>query len=160
MWLCTKLGFYSIVRKAPNEFHVRARCKKDLLTLRKAVSSKIHRRASHWEIIRTEPADYRFRMIVSAASFQAIMQLLAMELDYSNFKGVISQTEGQRDKLGIYTEFHHSMEQWQELAGPIGKVIPEVGDRFELLEGDAPSASEHERRLRRLVPGIEDATDR
>ena len=30
MWLCTKLGFYSIVRKEPDTFHIRARCREDL----------------------------------------------------------------------------------------------------------------------------------
>jgi|GEM_PF-4606825 len=27
MWLCTQLGFFSIVRKRPDESHIRARCR-------------------------------------------------------------------------------------------------------------------------------------
>lgn len=117
MWLCTKLGFYSIVRKAPDEFHVRARCRGDLVNLRKAVAERLHKPAARWTIHRSEPADYRYRIIVSAVSFQGVMQTLAQELDYSNFKGVIAQTDHQREKLPIYSDFHHDMEDWQAQRG-------------------------------------------
>jgi len=30
MWLCTQLGFFSIVRKEPGTFNMRARCREDL----------------------------------------------------------------------------------------------------------------------------------
>lgn len=113
MWLCTKLGFFSIVRKAPDEFHVRARCENDLKNLRKAVAKHVHRPAARWKIHRSEPADYRFRIVVSTAYLQGVMQTLAMELDYSNFKGVIAQTDDQREKLPIYSDFHHRMERFQ-----------------------------------------------
>lgn len=113
MWLCTKLGFYSIVRKAPDEFHVRARCERDLVNLRKAVEKRLHKPAARWKIHRSEPADYRFRIVISAVSLQGVMQTLAQELDYSNFKGIISATEDQREKLPIYSDFHHDMEQFQ-----------------------------------------------
>jgi len=38
MWLCTQLGFYSIVRKSPDEFHIRARCREDLDTLASTIA--------------------------------------------------------------------------------------------------------------------------
>lgn len=156
MWLCTKLGFYSIVQKAPDEVHVRARCKKDLENLKKAVKEKIHRGASLWKIVRTEPADYRFRMVVSAVSLQSIMQVLALELDYPNFKGVIANTPDQADKLGAYSAFHHDMEMWQRRKSPL-KTKNEPF--FEMKEGLKPGTQEYAEQLRRLIPGIENATD-
>jgi hypothetical protein len=38
MWLCTQLGFFSIVRKEPGTFHIRARCLGDLDALSSAIS--------------------------------------------------------------------------------------------------------------------------
>ena len=38
MWLCTQLGFYSIVRKSPDEFHIRARRRDDLTTLASTIA--------------------------------------------------------------------------------------------------------------------------
>jgi hypothetical protein len=39
MWLCTQLGFFSIVRKEPDTFHIRARCREDLEQLAKATGT-------------------------------------------------------------------------------------------------------------------------
>lgn len=113
MWLCTKLGFYSIVEKLPGEFHVRARCKGDLENLKAAVAKRVDKKLVRWKIHRTEPADYRYRIVIGSEALKGIMVTLAEELDYSNFKGVIALTDDQRDKLGIYTRFHGEMEAWQ-----------------------------------------------
>lgn len=160
MWLCTKLGFYSIVLKAPDEVHVRARFKKDLDNLRAAVIRDIDKSARRWKVIRTEPADYRYRMIVSTVSLQAIMQVLAMSLDYSNFKGVISVTQDQRDKMDAYFTFHHDMERLQlanEISGQKHKGKARV-TTFRMIETQDDDRIDA-RSLRGLVPGIEDATD-
>lgn len=112
MWLCTKFGFYSIVEKGRGEIHVRARCKRDLENLRRLCTGRVSG-SSAWKIHRTEPADYRFRIVVGADALQEIMSALAGSLDYSNFKGVISARPDQSDKLGVYSAFHHDMERWQ-----------------------------------------------
>jgi hypothetical protein len=39
MWLCTQLGFFSIVRKEPDTFHIRARCREDLNQLAQAAGT-------------------------------------------------------------------------------------------------------------------------
>ncbi len=39
MWLCTQLGFFSIVRKEPDMFHIRARCREDLDQLAQAAGT-------------------------------------------------------------------------------------------------------------------------
>jgi len=112
MWLCTKLGFFSIVQKTPAEVHIRARAKKDLENLRRHCTCRVDA-ASAWKIHRTEPADYRFRIVVGPRELPAIMSALAASLDYSNFKGVVAATPDQRDKLSIYSAFHHDLERWQ-----------------------------------------------
>lgn len=112
MWLCTKLGFYSIVCKTSTEVHIRARTRKDLENLKRHCTARVPG-ASAWKIHRTEPADYRFRVVVPPLDLPDIMQALAASLDYSNFKGVIASTPDQREKLGIYTAFHHDLEDHQ-----------------------------------------------
>jgi hypothetical protein len=116
MWLCTKLGFYSVVRKASGEIHVRARCKRDLEILKKSVGTLVGKSSVRpWKIHRTEPADYRYRMIVTETGLHGIMTTLATELDYSNFKGEIASSGlDQSDKIGVYSHFHHEMERWQD----------------------------------------------
>lgn len=112
MWLCTKLGFYSIVLKTPGEVHIRARCKKDLENLKHHCTARV-RGASVWKIYRTEPADYRYRIVIRSDSMPELMLALADTLDYSNFKGVIASTPDQREKLGIYSAFHYDLEYQQ-----------------------------------------------
>ncbi|WP_043586347.1 hypothetical protein [Geminisphaera colitermitum] len=113
MWLCTKIGFYSIVQKLPNEFHVRARCERDLVNLRRHCTASIPG-ASAWQIHRSEPADYRWRLVVGAGEIAAIFAALSASIDYSNFKSEIACTPGQRDKLAAYSAFHHDLERWQK----------------------------------------------
>jgi hypothetical protein len=113
MWLCTKLGFYSISAKTEKEVHIRARVKKDLENLRRKAIARIPT-ASAWEIHTSpSPADYRFRIVIHERDVGKIMLLLGDTLDYSNFKGIIAGTSDQRDKLSIYSAFHHDMEHHQ-----------------------------------------------
>lgn len=107
MWLCTQLGFYSIVQKTPQETHIRARAEHDLMNLRRACRAD-------WEIHTSERADYRFRVIIPPAALPSVMEALSASIDYSNFKGIIEHTPDQRDKLAVYYSFHHGMERWQE----------------------------------------------
>jgi hypothetical protein len=39
MWQCTQLGFFSIVRKEPDMFHIRSRCRVDLNQLAQAAGT-------------------------------------------------------------------------------------------------------------------------
>lgn len=122
MWLCTKYGFYSVVQKAPDEFHVRARCARDLENLRDLIDHLIQegndgmvesfRKAP--KIIRTVPADYRFRMVLSEKQWIELSFLLVLSIDYPNFKAVIGSKADQRAKYGVYAGFHREMELWQE----------------------------------------------
>jgi len=117
MWLCTKLGFFSIVAKTPAEVHIRARAEKDLHNLRRLVYLRNDVTASRWKIHRTSPADYRWRIVIRPEELTVVLHALAMDLDYSNFKGVIASRPDQRDKLAIYSAFHHALEHWQNNGG-------------------------------------------
>ena len=120
MWICSKFGFFSVVQKAPGEFHVRARCRQDLMNLKREA------RLRNLKVHRSEPADYRFRIIASRGQWEALSAALFASVDYSNFKGVIASTSEQRDKLPTYSAFHHDMERWQEEREP----QPETAGRY------------------------------
>lgn len=102
MWLFTKHGFYSIVRKKEGEFHIRARVKHDLENLKElaGISEKI---------ITTLDADYRFRLVVGADQIVKVMERLGDGIDYSNFKGKVASDPDQREKLGAYHEIWGAM---------------------------------------------------
>lgn len=121
MWICSKFGFFSVVQKAPDEYHVRARCRKDLTNLKKAsgITAKIHR---------SEPADYRFRMVLHEGQWRIAGAALLASIDYANFKGIIAQTPHQADKLSAYSAFHHDMERWQNRSAPKPVLMPETAE--------------------------------
>lgn len=113
MWLCTQHGFYSIVRKAGDEFHIRARQRRDLENLRDLVGIE-NRAAARWVIHRSEPADYRWRMVVTQADVAMVFAALAGAIDYSNFKSRIHCRPDQRDKLDAYHDLWGDMHRLQE----------------------------------------------
>ncbi len=106
MWLFTKQGFYSIVRKDGGEWHVRARARKDLENLNRLAGTD---HAIH----RSEEADYRWRMVVPGAEAQRLVGRLADDIDYSNFKSAVARTPGQEDKVGILHEIWSLMHHYQ-----------------------------------------------
>ncbi len=106
MWLMTKHGFYSIVQKKPDEYHVRARERHDLENLVKGVP------LPGAAIIDTPDADYACRIIADKATVLAILAFLGESLDYSNFKGKIAATPDQKHKP------YHKV--WQVLAEALG----------------------------------------
>jgi hypothetical protein len=102
MWLMTKYVFYSIVQKMPDEYHVRARERKDLENLIAIVL--IHdcniRESSH--------TDYAVRIILKKAEIFKILVVLGNNIDYDNFKDMIDRTPNQARKP------YHTV--WQVLA--------------------------------------------
>jgi len=80
MWLFTKHGFYSVVKHESKElFMVRARCRGHLEKLIDVCSLSEN-------VVETPDNDYRFRITVGAAALSLIVEDLAMEIDYPNFK--------------------------------------------------------------------------
>jgi hypothetical protein len=108
MWVCAKLGFFSIVKKGePGTWQIRTRAEHDLHELLAA---------SHLdaEIISTPKADYAFRIVVDKGALDRIFAVLADSVDYSNFKSCIASLPQQRDKLSAYNEFWGRMGNLQQ----------------------------------------------
>jgi hypothetical protein len=103
MWLMTKHGFYYIVQKKPNEFHIRARVRKDLENLAERVP------LSGATIHSSKEADYTFRIIAGEKDVLKVMQFLADTLDYSNFKNTVAHTPDQQAKHDAYASVWHTM---------------------------------------------------
>lgn len=113
MWLMTKHGFYSIVQKKPDEYHVRSRERRDLENLIKGVP------LPDAKIVDTPEADYACRIVTDGATVLSIMGFLGRTLDYPNFKGRIDATPDQRHK-----PYH---EVWQVMADALGAYGRKAG---------------------------------
>jgi hypothetical protein len=107
MWLCTQHGFYSIVQKAPDEFHVRARLRLDLANLRTLCRAK-------WKIHESPGADYRWRAVVAADDVALIMSCLGESIDYGTFTGRIHERPDQAEKSAAYGQLWASLYRLQE----------------------------------------------
>ena len=107
MWLCTQLGFYSIVRKSPDEFHIRARCRDDLATLASTIALP--------EPVESHPgSDYPWRILCDSADLTRLFALMSASITYGNFKSAIASHPIQHSKLDSYHDIHHRMVQWQQ----------------------------------------------
>ena len=107
MWLCSQLGFFSIVRKNTDTFHIRARCREDLDQLAKAAGAGS-------PVASFKGSDYPWRIICHANELPAFMQALTNSIDYGNFKSAIGSSPQQRSKLAAYHDIHHRMVEWQD----------------------------------------------
>lgn len=107
MWLCTQLGFFSIVRKDADTFHIRARCRDDLeqLSLATGIGTPV---ASY------PGSDYPWRIICPAAALPRYMTALTASIDYGNFKSAVGSHPAQCNKLSAYHDIHHRMVEWQK----------------------------------------------
>jgi len=92
MWLMTKYGFYSIVRKAPGTFHVRSREIGDIRNLVRQVP------LPDAQILDTTGSDYAARIIVGPEDILAMMQFLGENIDYDRFQDAIDKTPDQAHK--------------------------------------------------------------
>ncbi len=107
MWLCTQLGFYSIVRKSPDEFHIRARCREDLDTLSKTI-------ALPEPVESYSGSDCPWRILCDPADLTRLFALMSASITYGNFKSAIASNPTQNDKLEAYHDIHHRMLGWQQ----------------------------------------------
>jgi len=110
MWLFTKHGFYSVVKKKFGDqvkpFQVRGRSKGDLVNL-------IERCHLDEKVIHTPHADYHYRITVDGEELNRIFELMQKSLDYENFKSMIADQSGQSSKLVAYHEIWNSMNKFQ-----------------------------------------------
>lgn len=103
MWVASKFGWFSIVRK-DRRFHVRARVRSDLVQLCAAAKLRtaIHERPN---------ADYRFRILCTTEQLSRIFNALFDSIDYANFKAEIAASPKQWDKTHAYHQI------WATMAG-------------------------------------------
>jgi hypothetical protein len=116
MWLCTSLGFFSIVQKDADTFHIRARCRADLEALAGRVGQVFNLPSEvHLEPVASYPgSDYPWRILCLSAELPQVFQVLAASITYPNFKSAIAADPVQRPKLSAYQDIHHRMSDWQE----------------------------------------------
>ena len=92
MWLFTKLGFFSIVQKPTDKSDdmvtIRSRVREDLEALR------THYLASLGPTTQEGGSDYPYRARVKRAHFALALASLANDIDYSNFKSAVAQSQG------------------------------------------------------------------
>lgn len=94
MWLMTQHGFYSIVEKSPEVFHVRSRARRDLENLVALLADK----HDQPEILHTPHNDYPFRVIVGKYWIAGVVEFMVKSIDYSNFKDRVYSLPDQREK--------------------------------------------------------------
>ncbi len=122
MYLLTKLGFFSIVRKSfdpikgeevkGDEFQVRGVDLKDMYNLLDAYKTHPEFNASVHHVphvLETHYADYRYRMQVKPAEMEIMFKVLMNSIDYMNFKRHVIKNPEQSKKGKIYEEFRDAI---------------------------------------------------
>ena len=107
MWIATKVGFFSIVRKDNDEYHVRARVRSDLVELMELAGVEC-------ELFESKNADYRFRLVIDQETLEVIGAKLFAQIDYGNFKNRILESETQCEKASAYGDIWATMWGIQE----------------------------------------------
>jgi len=92
MWLMTKFGFYSIIRKESGTYHVRSREMHDIENLIRQVP------LPDVQIVDTTGSDYAARIVVGRNELLTILNFLGMNIDYNSFSDAIEKTPDQVHK--------------------------------------------------------------
>jgi 8-oxo-dGTP pyrophosphatase MutT (NUDIX family) len=112
MWLITPFGFFSVVQKpGDNHLTVRARVASDLNALRSLYLPELSK------TITGAGTDYPHRATCSHASFAAAQVKIALDIDYSNFKSKVAQTQGGA-RAKVYSEVWSVLHKLQTSAPP------------------------------------------
>jgi hypothetical protein len=114
MWIASKYGWFSIVKKADG-FHIRARRRGDLVNLSKLFDPQ-GMRPSRPEIVRSYPgSDYPWRMITPQYwVVEQMVSLMVDQIDYPNFKEVIHTTPDQAHKGAGYGQMWAIAKRWED----------------------------------------------
>ena len=110
MWLMTSIGFFSIVEK-PNDrdagtLTVRARVEGDLAALKTRYLPELGEIQAHLG------TDYRYRATAPKEAIARALSQLALNLDYSNFKGEVYRVQGY-ERARVYGEVWNSLYRLQ-----------------------------------------------
>ena len=106
MWIASKLGYFSVVKKG-RDYHVRARVKRDLHNLLQAAGMV------GVGIISSENSDYKYRVVIDREYQIRLFDALRDSIDYLNFKSVVAKTPDQRAKLQSYHAIWSEMQKHQ-----------------------------------------------
>src|SRR5262245_35870495 len=103
MWICSKLGFFSVGRRGSAEcWEIRACMEQDVRELL-AASGMVS------EIRRTPDSDYGFLIEVDRAGLDRLMGALAETVDYRSLQDAVGSLAAQREKLSAYEAFSESL---------------------------------------------------
>lgn len=89
MWIITTRGFYSVVQKPndpPTQLTVRARNEEDIRNLADLLPNS--------KPFASKGTDYEWRLHCTVAEWSKAMALLALEVDYGNFKNEVRRKQG------------------------------------------------------------------
>jgi hypothetical protein len=96
VWVFTKYGFYSAVsaldgknKVDPTRVVVRARVRVHLTALLRRFPKEL----VGVKVTSSDQSDYRYRVVVGKAAWRKVLDGLAAELDYGNFKNACGQGE-------------------------------------------------------------------
>ena len=116
MWLATKLGFFSIVKRPSHDLpsqkhliHIRSRSRADLQRLLnhiKPLTLKIHPTISI-----TQGAGYQFRILLDPKDLPNVLSRLASTVAYPSFSEEIKCSSHQKEKASTYLNFSEKMDQ-------------------------------------------------
>jgi len=115
MWVFSRAGFFSAVQKGSDkgaEVCVRGRVRADFDRLRDLYFPDMG------QVLSKGGTDYPYRIYVSHDQWAKIMESMAQDVDYKNFKGMISGERGYA-VADLYSDV------WAVMYGAEKKVIPE-----------------------------------
>lgn len=88
MWILSKYGFFSAVQKNGTDFiTIRARVRGDLENLKTLIPEMT-------DIESYDLSDYKYRTTCSHADFANALSIMAVDIDYHNFKNMIHAVFG------------------------------------------------------------------
>lgn len=152
MWIFTKHGFFSAVCARPgngkhgqpvdpDRIMVRARLRSHL----KAIKEQFSDLLGECEIHESAGTDYAFRLFVSKSAWGQVLEGLAEETDYDNFKSEVARHQGKtgaayEQSLHDVWSVMHKLQETEGLlpikAKQIDAILPFL-DRFEAVDFSA-----------------------
>jgi len=127
MWVISKYGFASAVQHLdkPGWVLVRARDRGDLEEFCSVARDCDVPGFSEEEIEENRSADYRFRMTVKDEDWAELVMVIAVGIDYPNFKNVVAEVD--QDRAAVYSSV------WSEL---LKIQQPDSGDLVSVARAD------------------------
>lgn len=115
MWLMTPRGFFSAVQKPADREHgtitVRARVHGDLLNLPCfSASASAHHDAP--SIVGSDDTDYPWRITIPHEQWAEMVQVMAEEIDYCNFKAEVEKRQGAK-RHDVYLDVWSALRRLQ-----------------------------------------------